>query len=132
MTLTLYTCADTDGSDPEDGFCRLIWAETPEQAKEIYLDEWIDEYSMAFDEPEIRIDTVSWLGDPFAPSEQSPHVERRRTAERSAGYSCPSDARCDCCDLAEMDGNFPVCSECGLCESCAKEEGDCEACGEQM
>jgi hypothetical protein len=44
---------------------------------------------------------------------------------REVGFAVDGDNRCASCGLADMDGEFPICDECGQCEECGHDE-DCE------
>lgn len=37
---------------------------------------------------------------------------------RDMGWSCDGDSRCANCDLAEYDGEYPLCEHCDQCEGC--------------
>ncbi len=73
------------------------------------------------------------LGDTEAPSIDDMTAEREHSLEsqdgepfiegdysilRDLGFMCESDSSCDTCGLYEMDGEFPVCDECGQCPDC--------------
>lgn len=47
---------------------------------------------------------------------------------RQMGWRCEGDNLCDSCGLAEMDGDFPVCEECGQCNECGH-DSECETKG---
>lgn len=38
--------------------------------------------------------------------------------QRAMGWSCEGDSRCANCDLAEFDGDYPLCEHCEQCEEC--------------
>ena len=42
---------------------------------------------------------------------------------REFDFQLEGDMRCECCGLAEMDGKYPVCPECVMCEECGHEDG---------
>lgn len=54
----------------------------------------------------------------------SPHVEARDRVLRQYGWSYEGDRRCDDCDLATMDGAFPLCVDCDRCTECGHAD-DC-------
>ena len=37
---------------------------------------------------------------------------------REAGFMCEGDSYCITCGLREMNGEFPVCDDCGQCDNC--------------
>ena len=49
--------------------------------------------------------------------------EERPTVLREAGWHWEGDIVCEKCDLYEMDGVFPVCSQCDQCSKCGHTEG---------
>ncbi len=53
-----------------------------------------------------------------------PRAVHDRASIRQFGFRCMEDPVCDCCDLAEMDGAFPLCGDCDLCEECGHRD-DC-------
>lgn len=57
----------------------------------------------------------------------SAYVESRNGILRRAGWSTDGDHLCCQCDLATMDGDFPLCAECERCAECGHEEGCREA-----
>lgn len=49
---------------------------------------------------------------------KEPHVIHDTSITRLMGWWCEGDRRCASCDLAEMDGDFPVCEHCEQCPEC--------------
>ena len=53
---------------------------------------------------------------------QEPHVIEDTAITRQMGWFCSGDAGCSCCGLYEMDGDFPLCQDCGFCAECGHDE----------
>jgi hypothetical protein len=48
----------------------------------------------------------------------SPHVIGDDKLLREMGWSIEGDSRCANCNLAEYDGEYPLCEHCDQCEEC--------------
>ncbi len=108
MRLQTYCVHDGD----EDYAWRwLAWASDTESAKEVCLG-WADCGAE---------DLTAWpwerLQNEFREGERA-YIEGDNELLRHLGFRCESDRTCDTCGLAEMDGEYPVCQDCGQCEEC--------------
>ena len=70
------------------------------------------------------------------PGMTAPDEPRDLTTEelRAIGWGVEGDSSCSTCGLYTMDGEFPLCEECGDCEECAGDlrgDGRCGGCFEQ-
>jgi hypothetical protein len=54
------------------------------------------------------------------------YVVNDQSVLRQMGWRCEGDHICDSCGLSEMDGDYPVCDECGQCSECGHVD-DCES-----
>jgi hypothetical protein len=54
-----------------------------------------------------------------------PGIVRNDAWLREHGFAGEEDARCDCCDLATMDGQWPLCEVCNRCDECGHAD-DCD------
>ena len=57
-----------------------------------------------------------------------PRLIRDTKTQRDLGWSLDGDSRCESCDKATFDGDYPVCEECGQCAECGHTDDCPEKC----
>jgi hypothetical protein len=134
--MNLYELHDDPGNvlDWEERTCLSVWADTPDEARTIYLRRLpsLTEYDEEFLASLVPVcKPATWKGDEFQPEIATPHEERRPEVLRSLGWAYECERRCEACDLAPFgEDRFRVCGECGLCRECraASQIERCEDC----
>lgn len=89
---------------------RLLWKHTdlPEECDH----EWMNARVVRKKEYDALLD----------PDAKSAYVVTDRAVLRQMHWGCEDDMRCEACGLAEMNGDWPVCDDCGQCPDCGHDD----------
>ena len=110
-----------DGEPQENAL--LVFANTGQDARKAgYGHNYVGDYSFLDVRARRHPDADSLVRD----GAQDAYVEHKLPVLRQAGWQLEGDCRCCHCDLATMDGDFPLCPDCERCSECGHEE-DCPA-----
>lgn len=108
----------------EFSFTSACFAQNAKEAKKLMWNEgvlsdecdgdWLDANVVRKEQYETLIDTTK----------TEPYIIEDPKTLRLMGWGMEGDIRCDTCGLAEYDGAYPVCEECGQCEECGHSDHD--------
>ena len=120
-TLRLYVVTEQESGEDD---CVALWDTSGAAAMRRAWELW--QFDGEVDPSVLEAEEVA--APPEPPADDGPHEERRMAVWRALGMQFEGDDRCDCCGLAEMDEQWPLCCEDGRsCPDC----GPCDACRER-
>lgn len=125
--MTLYELHEgaNDSIYPEDYHWLAVWADSPEQARAIYLDNLLrftdyTEADMVGRVPFCRKAVVRPLsGCTVEPGREGSHVEGRLEVQRAIGWRCPDEGPCERCECYPLGmAEHRLCDGCNSCPAC--------------